>query len=75
MPGIATAVPAFALSMEAVQPLDRLHHPGPLQLADEAVALRIDVRRDVMGDLSRRVAEAHLRVECGGAESTMPPFI
>ena len=61
MPGIAATVAALKVGVEAVLPLDGLRHSGTLQL-HEAVALRIDIGRDVVGYLSRRAAEAHPRI-------------
>lgn len=56
MPGVAPAVLALELGVKAVHPFDRLHDAHLLQLGHQSVALGIDVRRDVMGDLPGGVA-------------------
>src|SRR5262245_2860218 len=56
VPGIPAAILALKLGVEAVHPLDRLHHACLLQLGDQPIALDVDVRRDVMGHLSGGVA-------------------
>ena len=56
VPGIAAAVLALKLGVEAVHPLDQLNLICLLKLGDQPVALGIDVGRDVMGDLPSGVA-------------------
>ncbi len=56
VPGIAAAVLALKLGVEAVHPVDLLHHACLLQLGDQPVTLGIDLGCDVMGDLSGGVA-------------------
>ena len=46
--------------------LDEL--PGLFEVVHQGLALRIDIGRDVMRDLSRDPAEADAPVECGGAQ-------
>src|SRR6478736_109359 len=80
VPGIAAAVLAVKLGVEAVLPVDRLHRAGPLQFADQPVALGIHVRRNVVSHLSSGVAQPDASVEGCGAEphgsaliSVVPP--
>ena len=65
MPGIAAAVLAFA-RLEAVVLVARCASPR-FELGDQPVALGIDVRGDVVGDLAGRVAQANAPVEGRGA--------
>jgi len=72
VPGIAAAVLALAIGVEAIPPFDRLQQSGRPQFAHQPVALGVDIRTDMMGDLPRGVAEAHFVIEGCGAVLTPP---
>lgn len=74
VPEVAAAVAAFALGMEIFdEALARGPACGAESMQDE-VALGIDIRCDVVGDLACRVAEADAFVERGGAEPDFFPL-
>src|SRR5262249_444546 len=75
MPGIAAAVLAFALDVEAVLPFDRLRRAGLLESAHQPVALGIPIRRDVVRDLTRGVTEPHAPVESRCAQPDGPVLV
>ena len=62
MPGVPTTVSSLENFVES---LDGIHFgkvTGLLQIAKQLITLGIDIRRDVMRDLARRVTEAYSRV-------------
>ncbi len=74
VPEVTAAVAAFALGMEI---FDEALASGPacgVESMQDEVALGIDIRCDVVGDLACRVAEADAFVEGGGAEPDIFPL-
>ena len=63
MPGIAAAISPFALSMEIIRPIGLLGPIALLELVEDALALCINIRRDVMGHLTGGMAKADAPVK------------